>query len=89
MDDHQGDPAPRAADAPASPPPLEPLHVDVVRIVAVGTALWLAALVLTLVVPGLHRGGRDWWPWAALSGALLGLLGVVYLRRGRGNASAQ
>ena len=57
--------------------------------VLAGTLVWSVALVVTLAVPGLHRGGHDWWPWAALSGTLLGLLGLVYVRRGRGNAAAQ
>jgi hypothetical protein len=70
-------------------PVLEPLHVDTLRVVLVGTAIWLVALVLTLVVPDLHSGARSWWPWAALAGTVLGGLGVVYMRRGRGNAAAQ
>jgi hypothetical protein len=70
-------------------PVLEPLHVDTVRVVLVGTACWLVALVLTLVVPGLHSGTRSWWPWAAVAGTVLGGLGVLYVRRGRGNAAAQ
>jgi hypothetical protein len=75
--------------AAGNPPALSPLHVDTARIVMAGTALWLVALVVTLVVPALHRGGHDWWPWAALSGSLLGLLGLAYVRRGRGNAAVQ
>jgi hypothetical protein len=71
------------------PPALEPLHVDTARVVLAGTLVWLVALVVTVAVPGLHHGDRDWWPWAALSGTLLGLLGLVYVRRGRGNAAAQ
>jgi hypothetical protein len=80
MDDHP------ATDAR---PGLEPLHVDTVRVVLVGTGFWLLALVITLVVPGLHSGARSWWPWAAVAGAVLGGLGLAYLRRGRGNAAAQ
>ena len=71
------------------PPVLEPLHVDTLRVVLVGTAIWLVALVLTLVVPDLHSGARSWWPWAALAGTVLGGVGGVYVRRGRGNAAAQ
>ena len=71
------------------PPDLEPLQVDTVRVVLVGTAIWLVALVLTLVVPDLRSGARSWWPWAALAGTVLGGLGVAYVRRGRGNAAAQ
>jgi Protein of unknown function (DUF2530) len=70
---------------PARPPALSPVPVNLPRIVTIGTAAWLVALVVTLVVPSLHRGDHDWWPWAALCGALLGLVGLGYLHRGRGN----
>ena len=53
-----------------------------------GSALWLVALAVILVVPGLHEGEREWWPWVPVFGIVLGLLGYVYVRRGRGNASA-
>lgn len=56
-------------------------------IALVGAALWALALILVLLVPGWHSGERSWWPWACLSGLLLGVLGWLYLRRGRGNAS--
>jgi uncharacterized membrane protein len=77
------------SDVVPGPPPLQPLHVDVQRVVLIGTAVWLVALVVILAVPDLHHGSRDWWPWAALTGALLGLVGLAYLRRGRGNAATQ
>ncbi|WP_347813711.1 DUF2530 domain-containing protein [Allobranchiibius sp. GilTou38] len=67
---------------------IEPLQVDTPHIIIVGLVLWAIALVVTLVVPALHSGDRHWWPWAALSGLLLGALGLAYVRRGRGNASA-
>jgi Protein of unknown function (DUF2530) len=74
--------------APAAPrPPLQPLAVDTVRIVLAGTALFAAALVVSLLVPSLHTGERDWWPWACLSGLVLGLIGLTYVLRGRGNAA--
>jgi hypothetical protein len=80
-------PAP-SEHATSGPPPLEPLHVNVARLVLIGTAIWAVALVLTLVVPGLHSGGRSWWPWTAVAGLVLGLVGLAYLHRGRGNAAA-
>jgi Protein of unknown function (DUF2530) len=83
------DPAEDLSSGPTPPPVLEPLHVDTARVVMIGTGIWMLALLVTLVVPGLHDGSRDWWPWAALSGAVLGLLGLVYVRRGRGNAASQ
>jgi Protein of unknown function (DUF2530) len=76
-----------ASDPGPEPPALEPLPVNVQRLVLVGTVLWLVALVVVLAVPDLRSGDRDWWPWTALSGALLGLVGLAYLRRGRGNAA--
>jgi hypothetical protein len=72
-----------------APPVLAPLPVNTPRVVLVGTVLWALALGLSLVVPGLHSGSRSWWPWSAVAGLLLGLLGLAYLRRGRGNAAAQ
>jgi dolichyl-phosphate-mannose--protein O-mannosyl transferase len=68
---------------------LEPLHVNVARLVLIGTTLWAIALVILLAVPDLHSHGRSWWPWTAVAGLLLGLVGSAYLRRGRGNAAAQ
>lgn len=65
-----------------------PLTVDTQRVILVGTLLWLAALVVTLVVPALHQGERDWWPWTCAIGAGFGVLGILYVRRGRGNAEA-
>lgn len=47
---------------------------------------WLTALVVTLAVPSLHTGERVWWPWCCVAGLVLGLLGYLYVRRGRGNA---
>jgi hypothetical protein len=80
--DHEPD------QAPATPhPELQPLAVDSVRIVVGGTALFAVALVVTLLVPALHSGDRDWWPWACASGLALGLIGLAYILRGRGNAA--
>jgi hypothetical protein len=68
---------------------LEPLPVDLARLVLIGELLWVVALVVTLVVPALHSGPRSWWPWTAVSGVVLGALGLGYLHRGRGNAAGQ
>lgn len=65
---------------------IEALHVPTQRIIAIGLVLWLVALAATLVVPALHEGDRDWWPWGCVAGFLLGLVGFLYVRRGRGNA---
>ena len=66
---------------------LEPLAWSSARIVLGGLVLWAVALVLTLVVPALHTGERDWWPWCCVAGLALGSLGYAYMRRGRGNAA--
>lgn len=67
--------------------PLEPIQVDSVRIVLAGLVGWAVALVVVLVVPALHTGDRSWWPWACVTGLVLGLVGLAYLLRGRGNAA--
>ena len=77
-----------AAGEPAvEPAPLEPLAWSSARIVLGGLVLWAVALVLTLAVPALHTGDRDWWPWCCVAGLALGSLGYAYMRRGRGNAA--
>lgn len=71
----------------AAPAPLEPIQVDTVRIVSFGLLGWVVALAVVLLVPALHTGDRSWWPWACASGIVLGLIGLAYLLRGRGNAA--
>jgi hypothetical protein len=66
---------------------LAPVHVPMLRIVEAGMALWALAFVVTLLVPTLHQGTRNWWPWVCVWGVLLGGIGWLYLRRGRGNAA--
>ncbi len=67
---------------------LRPLALPMRSIVEVGLGLWALGLVLTLAVPALHAGQRSWWPWCCVIGLALGGIGLVYLRRGRGNAAA-
>lgn len=63
---------------------VEPLDVDGVRTVAVGTVLWAVAFVLLLPFYGrLVDSGRDWWLWTCVAGFGLGLIGVDYCRRRR------
>jgi hypothetical protein len=68
------------------PEELAPLAVSTARIVIGGIAAWAVALVVTLLVPALHEGERDWWPWTCVAGIVLGGIGYTYVRRGRGNA---
>lgn len=63
---------------------VEPLDVDAVRTVQIGTALWAVALVLTLVArDALQDEGRTWWIWTCATGVVLGLLGLVITMRRR------
>lgn len=79
----------RRGDEASGPVPevVRPLALPMLRIVEVGQALWVVALVVALAVPALHGGGRSWWPWCCVAGLVLGGIGWVYLRRGRGNAA--
>ncbi|MBF4163006.1 DUF2530 domain-containing protein [Nocardioides sp. CBS4Y-1] len=61
---------------------MEPLDVDGVRTVLVGTALFGVAFVALLPFYGsLADHGRAWWLWTALAGFGLGLFGLEYCRR--------
>jgi hypothetical protein len=63
---------------------VDPLDVDGVRTVAVGTALWLVAFVLLLPFAGrLADTDRVWWLWTCLAGFGLGVIGWDYCRRRR------
>lgn len=70
--------------APTAP---EPIAFRMDRIVLIGIAVWLLALVATLTIPALRGGDRAWWKWACVTGIVLGGVGYLYVRRGRGNAS--
>ncbi len=72
---------------------LDPIHptpvkIDVLHVIEAGVACWAVALVVLLAVPGLHEGGRDWWPWVPPIAIVLGAIAWAYVRRGRGNAAA-
>jgi Protein of unknown function (DUF2530) len=70
--------------SPEDPPPLAS---DTARILEIGMALWLVALVVSLLMPALHQGDRVWWPWTCVAGIAGGGLALLYVRRGRGNAA--
>ena len=63
---------------------VEPLDVNGIRSVAVGTCLWLLAFVLLLpFYSRLESTDRLWWLWTCLAGFGLGVLGWDYCRRRR------
>ena len=60
------------------------METDDVRIVALGTVLWLLALIATLVFHDrLAEQGNDDWVWIALAGVFLGFVGLRHVRRRR------
>src|SRR3954453_24165704 len=68
---------------------VEPLDVDGVWTVEVGTVAWLIAFVALLPFYGrLEDAGRPWWLWPWLTGFGVGLFGLEYCRRRR-NARAE
>ena len=70
--------------APTSAEEVEPLDVDGVRAVAVGTMLWVIALVVSLFfVDDLRADGRLWWIATCACGVGLGVAGLVYVLRRR------
>jgi hypothetical protein len=63
---------------------VEPLDVDGIRTVGIGSALWLVALVALLPFYGtLESSGRLWWLWTCLAGFGFGMVGLEYCRRRR------
>ncbi len=65
-----------------TPELVEPLDVDGVRAVAVGTVLWAVAFIVCLLLRDqLAAADTTWWTWVCLTGALLGLPGLWYVRR--------
>jgi hypothetical protein len=63
---------------------LEPMDVDGVRTVEVGTAVWLIGFIALLPFYGrLEESGNEWWLWTCLAGFGLGLFGLEYCRRRR------
>ena len=60
---------------------VEPMDLDGVRTMTVGTILWgVAALALVPFLGTLEADGRSWWLWTALAGFGLGLIGIEYCR---------
>ena len=72
--------------ADVRPEELQPLDVDISRVLEIGVALWGAALVVSLLVPALHQDGREWWPWACALGLAGGVVALLYARHGPGRS---
>lgn len=69
---------------------VQPLDVDGVRTVEVGTALWAVAFVALLPFYGsLQESGRLWWLWTCTAGLAFGLFGIEYCRRRRDRPVAE
>jgi len=67
-------------------PELEPLAVDGVNAVKIGTLIWAIAFVISEAEKRWFANIQhvEWWTHAArvsLCGILLGLLGLIYTRR--------
>lgn len=69
---------------------VEPLDVDGVRTVAIGSAAWIVAFFAMLPFIGtLRDNDRLSWLWICIAGFGLGLIGVEYCRRRRNLLTAQ
>lgn len=63
---------------------VEPLDVDGVRTLGVGTIIWALAFLLLLPFYGrLSADGHLWWLWTCAAGFGLGTLGWDHCRRRR------
>jgi len=69
---------------------VEPMDVDGVRTMTVGTIIWAVTTVALLPFLGsLEEQGRTWWLWTSLAGFGLGLIGIEYCRRRRNTLRIQ
>ena len=63
---------------------VEPLDLDGLRTVEIGTLAWLIGFIALLPFYGrLEADGRTWWLWTCAAGFGLGLFGIEYCRRRR------
>ena len=61
---------------------LEPLEVNGITAVTLGTGIWsVATLVMVLMRDQLEASGRDNWIAIGVCGIILGLLGIRYTKR--------
>ena len=67
-----------------------PARADARKAVLVGTVAWLIALVGSLVFRAqLDAAGLGWLLWAAVTGLVLGVIGLVVVQLIRRRASRQ
>jgi hypothetical protein len=65
--------------------PPTPMRVEARRVILLGTVAWTtAALVLALFWSWLGRHDHRIWFWTCVCAAVLGLLGLVLMRKHRG-----
>jgi len=70
---------PRAEHRALVQAPVSAVDVDGLNVVGLGTVLFaVAAVLLALYYPELRSSGRDWWLGVAVSGFLLGPIGLAY-----------
>jgi len=63
---------------------VEPMDVDGVRTMTVGTIGWgIVAIALLPFWGNLQEQGRTWWLWTAIAGLGLGLMGIEFCKRRR------
>ena len=61
---------------------LEPLEINGITAVTVGTIIWTVATVIMVLMRGqLEASGRGNWIWICACGIFLGLIGIRYTRR--------
>jgi uncharacterized membrane protein len=79
---------PADSEKPTELPPnggtreLKPMEVDLNRIVLLGTVLYaIVAVIFLPLQSSLSHDGHGRWPWIAVSGVVLGLAGLTYLKR--------
>jgi uncharacterized membrane protein YbhN (UPF0104 family) len=62
-------------------PDPEPIKTNDTAAMAVGTALWVVALIALLIFPPTPE--NSWWVWTCVTGVVFGLFGIWFVRRPR------
>ena len=66
----------------AERPEIAPVDVDGVGAITYGTIAWAIGIVLCLVFRAqLTATDKGWWLWVCVTGAVVGLGGIVFVRR--------